>query len=348
MEDVALLQHDQHAAGKAHRQGTGGEVGHAPAEEDAEAVEPNPAHEAHDDAHAQEEGGELIEVPAPLEHAHDEQGEGGAHDQQHHLAGAGQLGQLIQIHLLLPLAVELVHQAAGGVGLDAPGVEVHIHRRDGEHHHQDDEAVPHAGVEGQAGDALGHAHVGRLDKGARVAAGAAHNRHRQTGDGVVAHGNTDGHQEGDEHKALLKHAEGAGAEAHHKDHDGDEQPLPFGGLFDDTADACLNGLGLCHHAKGAADDEDESRDVGRLDDTLLYGHERLHGGHRSLLHPVIAAVHKDLHAVVIYVGVVLTCRNDIGQDRTHGDDEQDQCEHVGEGDAPFLFFCHLLPSPNFR
>ena len=95
MENVAALQHDEDAAGKAHRQRAGREVGHAAAEQAAKAVEAHPGHKAHDDAHAQEQGRKLVDIPAPLEHAHDQQGEGGAHDQQDQLPGARQLRKIV-------------------------------------------------------------------------------------------------------------------------------------------------------------------------------------------------------------------------------------------------------------
>ena len=95
VENVAALQHDEDAAGKAHRQRAGREVGHAAAEQAAKAVEAHPGHKAHDDAHAQEQGRKLVDIPAPLEHAHDQQGEGGAHDQQDQLPGARQLRKIV-------------------------------------------------------------------------------------------------------------------------------------------------------------------------------------------------------------------------------------------------------------
>jgi len=175
---------------------------------------------------------------------------------------------------------------------------------------------------------------------ARTKEGAAHVAHRQAGDGVVAHSDADGYQEGDEDQALLKHAEGAGAEAHHKDHDGDQQLLPFGGFLDDASDARLNGLGLRHNSEGAANDEDKGGNIGGFDQALLYGHQSLHRSHRGLLDAVVAAVHQHLHAVLIHVGFVLARGNHTGQNGTYRDDEQEQREHVGDTDTFFLW-CHL-------
>ena len=213
------------------------------------------------DPHHQEQSGQLVNVKAKLKHAHDHADDTAHKDDQNQDMPLGQGRYTAEIDGILPLAVDLVHSTAHGVLLHSDGSEHHIHDADAQQSHKGRESQSDAGEHRQAGNTLGHSYRKCVGTATGVSGSRSAKDNAQCGQGVKAHGDTDGNDQGNKYKKFLIVGCKAGAHAEDQHADRDQEKLFSRHLFDHVAHSAADRSSGIHNAKGAADDKQEKDHV---------------------------------------------------------------------------------------
>src|SRR5471032_1362572 len=238
-----------------------------------QAIHVKPADQADNDGHHQKQGGDFIDEPVVLDHAHHHGQQGGQEDPQHGAVRARHAGKAVQVHRVFAafFDVEQVGRTFFRVALDARRVPHQKHdadkRGDGPH----DQPVAYARKDGNAGNALGDAHVEGIQKGGRKTHLRADEWYRYAGNRVVAQGQRQRHEDQDEGYCFLVHAEGGAAQRKHGEEDGDDggaHEARTGVGLGDGLDQRVEGFRFLQHGEGAADDQYETYDQAGVDKAL--------------------------------------------------------------------------------
>ena len=108
---------------------------------------------------------------------------------------------------------------------------------------------------------MGHSYCKCVGTATGVSGSRSAKDNAQRSQGVKAHGDTDGNDQGDKYKKFLIVGGKAGAHAEDQHADGDQEELFSRHLFDHVAHSAADRSGGIHNAKGAADDKQEKDHV---------------------------------------------------------------------------------------
>ena len=337
VDDQAVGEHQTDGPGKAHDEGSHQHPSRALDEQFGHLVEGVPGDKAGDQAHDEEDSGDLGHAVAAVEGPVDDGGKARQQDEQHRYLVAGEFLHLRRLLLFLPGShLHLVAVAFGEILLDHLGVAV---EEEGDHqidHQVHDHPVLQAGEGGQADDALGGA--GR--EGIELPGGEAHihpqNDDGDAHDGVKAQRPGEYHPQRGEGDVDLRKAHDAPHDRKdqggHWDHDDALIPELVGRLGQEGGE----GAGVVDDLKGAADDQHHEHHVASGLHAGTHRFEHPHDAHRVLVHILEGAGLDDLAAGVgVRHPLELPRRDDPGEDHRKQDEGAEDDDGMGKFPLPF-------------
>ena len=273
-----------------------------------------------------EEGrGDLVHVPAELEHADHDGDKAGSQSQQHqHMAG-GELGQLGQIQRLMRFRffqigydgqfrmflylLRIAHDVPGGYD---------------DHDGQDEEAEGDAGEDRQFRQALSYAYRKGIESAAGKAAGCAEQDHGRANDGIVAQSPCQHNAQRYKDDRFLRHADGKAEYSEDADDDWYEDDTCVSECNSHTADAGFQRAGGDDDVECTRDDEHKEDDVRyrlHAQGDVLEQVERFYRVRFHILEGV--GIDNGTSGHLIFHSLIGACRYDIGQDSHDEDDDAD-------------------------
>ena len=226
-------------------------------------------------------------------------------------------------------ALVAVNNRLFGVTLDLLAVTQNIDHGDQDKGDQADHAEPGAGIQGHAGDGLGHGHGIGVQSGAHETDVLAQNDDGKAEHGIISHGYAQAHDQGDKAIELGQHTEGGAADGKDGHQNRNEEDFLFAQLFNQRTDTGMEGAGLNQNAEGTGAGEDDEDDIGSLDTAAVEGSEigqQPGGGGFRGVDVVEGAVNGDISHGTVNVDLLVVIgsrRNDPGQDDHQKDDQGD-------------------------
>ena len=215
VDDHAVVGDDEDAAGEADDDSGEREVLDTGDELTGDGGLVHAADDAGEQAHGQEDAGNLVHVPTLGDETPDNGAHTGDEDSQDGLLATGELDLqrvIVDGELLALGEVVLVGDGGLGVLLDVAGV----HSDPGDAHdgedHKGNHAQPQLGVTLDTDDALGDKDAEGVDGRGDVSDTGADEDDHEGGHRVEPHGHHDGKEDGEERQGLLGHAESGATE----------------------------------------------------------------------------------------------------------------------------------------
>ncbi len=317
IHDVPVLHDDQDASGNADHHAGLGDICEVPGQFPGDFIG-SPAHdEGRQQPHDHEQGTELGKIPAKVLGTIHQDDDAGQQDQQHGFFPhtEGMAGHFLLAHA--EFGRVSVNQAFGGILFDFQGVADGV---DGGHHNHADVAEnPEAGSahDGQTGDALGHAYGEGVHEGPGVAHRSSQGNDGHTHDGIIAHGNGNAHENGDEGEGFFEHADGGGGETDQGDENGDDGHFRFAlENPQQTGHQTVEGPGGDNETDEGVGHEHEHGHVGGVAQAFIDAFEHFEDTHWMGVYQMEGTGHYDLLAGGIGDPVEFPGGQDPGHERT--------------------------------
>lgn len=228
-------------------------------------------------------------------------------------------------------------EAARGIGLHARRITPDMVHADRHEYSAEHEPVPEPGARLQSCDILCDQNRERVDRGDAVPDRVADADDRQARERIVAEGERERDENGDERQVLLRHADRAGPR-HEEQHPTDQQPQrAVAESAERSAEHGIDRSGLAQDRERAADDEDEEYDLRRRNQAARYGGEDGDRRKRRMVRYRREAAGHHLHAAVLVLhSLVLSGRQHPGEQKREHDHAEEQHERVWNAGPAWL------------